>query len=257
MSLVNYEIRERIGFLTLNRPEKKNALSHELIEELKLSFLTAEHDSRIKILVLKANGNTFCSGADLGNLQKLQQNTFEENLADSNHLRELYYLIYNLRKVVICQVNGSALAGGCGLVSVCDFSFAVPEAKFGYTEVRIGFVPALVSTFLIRKIGEAKARQLLLSGDLIDAGTAKEINLINDVVNEQDIGETVYEFATRLCKRNSGQAMAMTKNLISEVQNKGLEEALIFSAELNAKAREGDDCKKGIEAFLNKENLIW
>ncbi|HQQ98708.1 MAG TPA: enoyl-CoA hydratase/isomerase family protein, partial [Cyclobacteriaceae bacterium] len=164
MAVVDYEVADRIGTITLNRPEKRNALSPELIQSLHEMFLRAEQDDRCKVIVLRAEGEAFCSGADLGYLQQLQQFTFDENLEDSRRLRDLLLLMYRLKKVIIAEVQGSAIAGGCGLMTVCDFAFTIPDAKFGYTEVRIGFVPALVSVFLIRKIGEARARQLLLTG---------------------------------------------------------------------------------------------
>ncbi len=147
MDIVLYEVKERIGYLTLNRPEKRNALNFELVAALKEAFTRAENDPGVKVVVLRANGEAFCAGADLAYLQQLQQFSFEENLADSNHLKDLFLMIYQLKKVVIAQVQGHALAGGCGLATVCDFVFAVPEAKFGYTEVKIGFIPALVLVF--------------------------------------------------------------------------------------------------------------
>src|SRR5262249_42264171 len=144
MDLVLYEVNDRIGFITLNRPEKRNALSFELVSALKEVFSKAEEDPAVKVVVLRANGEAFCAGGDLAYLQQLQKFSFEENLADSNHLKTLFLKIYQLKKIVIAQVQGHALAGGCGLATVCDFVIAVPEARFGYTEVKIGFVPALV-----------------------------------------------------------------------------------------------------------------
>src|SRR6478736_297001 len=179
MELVLYEVKDRVGYITLNRPEKKNALSHELVAELKDAFTQAENDTNVKIVVLQANGDAFCAGADLAYLQRLQKFSFEENLADSNHLKELFLKIYQLKKVVIAKVQGHALAGGCGLATVCDFVFAIPEAKFGYTEVKIGFIPAIVLVFLIRKIGEKLAKHLLLSGELVQANDAINFGLIN------------------------------------------------------------------------------
>jgi len=158
MNFITYHCEERIGTITINRPEKRNALNFEIVQELKIALEMAANDADCKVIVLRAEGKAFCAGADLEYIQTLQNNTFEENLQDSGHLRELFQQIYLHEKVIIAQIQGHALAGGCGLASVCDFSFAVPEAKFGYTEVKIGFVPAIVMVFLIRKIGEAKAR---------------------------------------------------------------------------------------------------
>ncbi len=257
MSLVEYAVKDRVGYITLNRPEKRNALSHELVSELILAFDQAENDSSAKVLVLKANGEAFCAGADLVYLQQLQHFSFEQNLEDSRHLKNLFLKIYQLKKVVIAQVQGHALAGGCGLATVCDFTFAVPEARFGYTEVKIGFIPALVSVFLIRKAGEHKAKQLLLTGEVIKAETSLAHGLINQIVKAEELERTVFEFATGLIRNNSGQSMEFTKQLINQVQSLSLEEALEQAANMNAKARATDDCKAGIAAFLNKQELKW
>jgi methylglutaconyl-CoA hydratase len=257
MKLVNYSVKDRIGFITLNRAEKRNALSFELVEDLKDAFALAERDDNVKVIVLNANGQVFCAGADLGYLQKLQNFSREENLEDSKHLMELFHKIYSLSKVVIAQVQGHALAGGCGLASVCDFVFAVPEAKFGYTEVRIGFIPAIVMIFLIRRIGEQKAKYLLLSGELINAETAVHMGLANKIVEKEKLEFAVVDFANTLIKNNSGYSMGLTKRMIGEVQSMALEDALAYASKMNADARASDDCKKGIKAFLNKEDLIW
>ena len=257
MKLVDYSVKDRIGFITLNRPEKRNALSFELVEELKINFARAEGDDGVKVIVLRANGETFCAGADLSYLQKLQNFSKEENLEDSRLLKDLFYKIYTLNKVVIAQVQGHALAGGCGLATVCDFVYAVPEAKFGYTEVKIGFIPAIVMVFLIRKIGEQKSKHLLLSGELVSAESAVQFGLANKIVNKEKLETAVIDFALRLIKNNSGQSMGLTKRMIGEVQSMKLEDALEYAAEKNAEARASDDCKKGIQAFLNKDDLIW
>lgn len=257
MDLVLYEVKERIGYITLNRPDKRNALSFDLVSALKEKLAFAENDSAAKVIVLRANGEAFCAGADLASLQKLQQNSFEENIADSNHLKELFLKIYQFKKVVIAQVQGHALAGGCGLVSVCDFAFAVPEAKLGYTEVKIGFIPAMVLVFLIRKIGEQRAKHLLLSGELIQGRDALNFGLINFLVDKNEIENSVNEFAQKLIKNNSGHSMAITKQMIDRVQSMPLEDALKYAAQMNAEMRASADCKKGISSFLNKEKLSW
>jgi methylglutaconyl-CoA hydratase len=257
MSIVEYEVGDRIGFITLNRPDKRNALNEELIQSLSAAFDRASNDPSVKIIVLKANGEAFCSGADLGYLQQLQNFSFEDNLADSTRLKELFLKIYTLNKVVIAQVEGHAIAGGCGLATVCDFIFAVPEANFGYTEVKIGFIPAIVMVFLIRKIGEQRARQLLLSGSLVNGSSAALSGLVYRVSKKEEIANDVLEFANKLIKSNSTEAMTTTKQMIAEVQSLPLEEALNYAARMNANARGTDDCKKGITAFMNKQALDW
>lgn len=257
MSLVIYESSNRIGYITLNRPEKRNALSKELVSDLKAAFTQAENDESVKVVVLKANGDSFCAGADLAYLQQLQHFSFEENIADSNHLKELFLQIYQLKKVVIAQVQGHALAGGCGLATICDFVFAMPEAKFGYTEVKIGFIPAMVLVFLIRKIGEQKARQLLLSGELYQGEETIKLELVNYLVPKAQLEESVSAFANKLITNNSAQSMMLTKQMISEVQSMTLEQALDYAATMNAQARASSDCKNGIAAFLEKRELKW
>ena len=160
---IQTEVSERIGYITLNRPDKRNALNFVVIRELKDAFAWMEQSSEVKVIVLRGNGKAFCAGADLDYMSKLQEYSYNENLMDSAHLMELFKQIYRLNKIVIAQIEGHALAGGCGLATLADFSFSVPEAKFGYTEVKIGFLPAIVMVFLLRKIGEGKAKQLLLS----------------------------------------------------------------------------------------------
>lgn len=257
MTFVEYAVKDRICTITLNRPDKRNALNEKVVSELKQAFAQAADDANAKVIVLAAKGSAFCAGADLAYLQQLQQNTYDENLADSNHLKELFHQIYTHPKVVIAKIQGHAIAGGCGLATVCDFSFAMEEAQFGYTEVRIGFIPAIVKVFLLRKIGEGKAKELLLSGDLVSADEAKDFGLINKVVKEGELDEAVNDFAKKLVKKNSGQSMQFTKQMIAQVQEMGLEEGLNYAAAQNAKARASEDCQKGIAAFLNKEKPSW
>jgi methylglutaconyl-CoA hydratase len=257
MEFIQHATQDRIAYITLNRPDKRNALSFGLVKELKETLALAEHDPDVKVIILQANGDAFCAGADLAYLQDLQKFSYEENLADSRHLKALFLQIYTLKKVVIASIQGAALAGGCGLASVCDFSFAVPEAKFAYTEVKIGFIPAIVLVFLLRKVGEGRAKQLLLTGDIISAHEAQSLGLINFISSPDKLKEDVKLFAEKLVLNASANSLAVTKNMIGKVQELALEEALDYACEMNAKARASEDCKKGISAFLNKEKLRW
>ncbi|HLT71312.1 MAG TPA: enoyl-CoA hydratase-related protein [Cyclobacteriaceae bacterium] len=257
MELVQYAVKGNVCTITMNRPEKRNALDPELIGALKEAFSRAESDDQAKVIVLNANGEAFCAGADLEYLQRLQQFTYEENLADSNELKNLFRQIYTHPKVVIAQVQGHALAGGCGLVSVCDFCFASVDARFGYTEVKIGFVPALVMWFLVRRIGEGRARQLLLTGTPIDAKEAYGLGLINCVCDKKMLEQDTLSFARSIIRANSSQAMKTTKKLLANMQSLTMEDALTLAAETNARARDTADCRRGISAFLNKEKIDW
>lgn len=257
MQNILYEVQDRIGTITLNRPEKRNALNSQMVESLKLTLKKAISDDLCKVILLKANGKAFCAGADLAYLQQLQKNTFGENVADSQSLKDLFLMIHQSPKVIIAQIQGHALAGGCGLAAVCDFSFSVPEAKFSYTEVKIGFIPALVMVFLVRKIGEGKSRELLLSGEILDAADAANLGLISKVIDADKIEAHCLAYATQLVQQSSGQSMAKVKEMLVEIQNLTLAEGLDYAAKQNAIARESADCKKGITNFLNKTEFTW
>lgn len=255
--LVLYSVNDRIATITINRPEKRNALNPALIDALTLAFLQAEEDEQVKVIVLNANGSTFSAGADLEYLQQLQNNNFEENIADSNRLKKLFTTIYYLPKVVIAQVEGHAIAGGCGLATICDIIFATPESSFGYTEVKIGFVPAIVSCFLMQKVNETIAREILLTGNIFPAAQALEYNLINFVTNSAEINQKVKEFALSLCSESSGNSLMITKQLISQTTKPLLEKTLETAVQINARVRESADFKKGVASFLNKEKINW
>jgi len=257
MELLEYKTKERIASIIINRPEKRNALNPDLVYALTNAFSTAINDTEVKIIVLKANGEVFSGGADLNYLKDLQTNGDKENLKDTNLLKDLFLLIYQSPKLVIAQVEGHAVAGGCGLVSVCDLIFSVPEAKFGYTEVRIGFIPALVTCFLLRRMGEGRAKELLLSGDLISAQTASDYGLINFIYPKEMISEAVEHYARKLIHSVSSNSVSLSKSLINTVQDLSLDDSLSLAVKLNVETRSSSDCKKGISAFLNKEEPNW
>ena len=255
--LVLYEVRNRIVWLTLNRPDKRNALNAQMVTALKEAITKAVAEPENRVIVLAAAGKVFCSGADLDALKQLQTNTFEQNLADSQHLRGLFDQIANCPLPVIAAVQGAALAGGCGLATVADFTIAVPGAQMGYTEVRIGFIPALVSAYLVKRIGEAKARPLLLSGDLITTERALALGLITEVVEADALYTHVQQLAERLANQNSKQAMAATKALLTEMDGLSVHQATELAAVANAHARATDDCQRGIAGFLAKAPVTW
>ena len=257
MNFILQEKKGRIGIITINRPDKRNALNSIVIDELKEAFTSFDANEEVKIIILRGSGTIFSAGADLQYLQQLQKNSFAENLDDSNSLKDLFLQIYNLKKVVIAEVQGHAIAGGCGLMTVCDYAFTVPEAKFGYTEVKIGFIPAIVLVFLLRKISEARAKELLLGGKLISSDRAYEIGLISKVVSKHELSSYVEDFATDLAKSNSAASMGLTKKLISDVQGMELETALFLAAKTNAQVRDSEDCQRGIAGFLNGEKITW
>jgi methylglutaconyl-CoA hydratase len=257
MNFVKFTLRDSIGYITLCRSEKRNALNAAFIIELKTAFREAEQNPLVKLIVINAEGDAFCAGADLEYMASLRDNTYEENLADSTMLMELFHAIYTCEKITLACVEGPAIAGGCGLATVCDFVFCTPESLFGYPEVKIGFVPALVSVFLVRRVGEAKAKELLLTGELIVAESAQKIGLVNYIVDPKTIQENVFIFASGLCKKTSLNSVQVTKKLILEVQNLNLHSGLELAAKRNAEVRESADFKKGLTAFLKKEKPLW
>ena len=200
--------------LTLNRPEKRNAISNQLMDDLLRAFEDVA-TSPAQVLILTGAGKAFCSGMDLENLQALIGRSADQNLKDSESVARVFRSLYEFPKVTIAAVNGAAIAGGTGLALLCDFTLAVPEAKFGYTEVRIGFVPAIVSTFLLRQVGEKQARDLLLTGRLIDAEEAHHLGLVNEIVPAERLMGRARELAAQLMQ-NSPTSLLLTKHLLTE-----------------------------------------
>lgn len=257
MQFTKYREENRMAFISLNRPDKRNALNAGVVDELKTLIRKAENTSEVRVIILTGEGKAFCAGADLAELKKLQTNSFEENLADSENLSELYDMIYRSPKIIIAQLNGHAIAGGAGLATVCDFIFSVPEAKYGYTETAIGFVPAVVSIFLLRKTTETPAKELLLTGKIITAREALDSGIFNRVFPADTIEDETRKFAENLIRSTSGDSLALTKTLINKVQELDYSAALDYAAKINAEARETEDCRRGITAFLNKEKISW
>jgi methylglutaconyl-CoA hydratase len=248
--MINYEIRNDIGILTLNNPEKRNALHPELVEKVKLQLNETAEDKSIKVLIITGAGKSFCAGADLDYLNDLQNYSMIENEKDSRSLANLFLGIYNFPKPTIAAVNGAALAGGCGLASVCDMIVAHPEdSKFGYTEVKIGFVPAIVSVFLIKRIGEGNANHLLLSGGIINGKRAYEINLANYL--SYNVLDTALEVASGLTQ-NSLMSMSSVKKMIKSVSNIPVEQTIEYCLGLNTIIRSTEEFKEGLKKFLDK-----
>jgi len=254
---LEYSEQERVAYITLNRPEKRNAFNEVLVKELAQAFAAAEKAGDVRVVVLKANGKVFSAGADLEYIRNLSGYTFEENLRDSQSLMRLFMQMHKLKKPIIAQVQGPALAGGCGLATVCDIIVASKNASLGYPEARIGFVAALVMVFLVRRIGEGRARDLLLTGKTISANEAKGMGLINAVTEPEELEKEVQTYCSQLASEVSGSSVAITKEILAKIQGMDLQNALEFAARMNAATRMTDDCKHGINAFLNKEQIKW
>ena len=244
-----------IATLTLNRPEKRNAVSYELIEDLRHA-LDEVNQSEVRILILTGAGKAFCSGMDLDNLKFLIGRTPEQNLEDSRTMVSLFRSLYEFPKPTIAAVNGAAIAGGTGLAFLCDFTLAVPSAKFGYTEVRIGFVPAIVSTFLLRQVGEKIARDLLLTGRIFDAAEGLKLGLINEIVAPEKLLDRARELALQLAE-NSPLSLFQTKRLLADHARQELDTQIEAAIRENAGIRESADFREGIESFLEKRKPKW
>ncbi len=259
--------------LTFNRPEKRNAISLEMIEELLAALDEIEHGTA-RVAILTGAGRAFCSGMDLDALQALAAQSrahhapaggagggepgraSEASLNDSRRMRHMFHRIHTFSKPLIAAVNGPAIAGGCGIATLCDFTLAAPEAKFGYTEVRIGFIPALVSVFLLRQIGEKAARDLLLTGRIIDAGEALRIGLITEVVPSGQLLDRARQLAAQLCE-NSPTSIAYTKRLLNEFGRARIDHELELAVQENAVIRSTVDFREGLAAFLEKRRPLW
>lgn len=244
-----------VAILTLNRPDKRNAISYELIGEL-LWALEEVKNSSARVLILTGAGKAFCSGMDLDNLKSLIGRTPEQNLEDSRTMLSLFRSLYEFPKPTIAAVNGSAIAGGTGLALLCDFTLAVPDAKFGYTEVRIGFVPAIVSTFLLRQVGEKIARDLLLTGRIFDGEEALRIGLLNQIVPQEKLMDRARELAGQLME-NSPISLTHTKRLLTDQARAGLDSQIEAAIRENAAIRSTADFREGVTSFLEKRKPKW
>ena len=244
-----------VAALTLNRPEKRNAISFDLIDDL-LRALEEVSKSDAIVLILTGAGKAFCSGLDLDNLKALLGRTPEQNLQDSRTMVQLFRSLYEFPKVTIAAVNGTAIAGGTGLALLCDFTLAVPEAKFGYTEVRIGFVPAIVSTFLLRQVGEKQARDLLLTGRLFDAAEAVRLGLVSEIVPGENLMPRARALAAALME-NSPASLRATKQLLTEHARPELDAPIESAVRENAAIRTTADFREGISSFLEKRKPVW
>ena len=248
---------EGVATITLNRPEKRNAISFELIEDL-MAALEAVRQSGSQVLLLTGAGKAFCSGMDLESLKTLGAagRSFEDNLKDSKSMARLFRSIYDFPKPTIAAVNGPAIAGGTGIATSCDFTLASTEATFGYTEVRIGFIPAIVSSLLKRQVGEKHARDLLLTGRIFGAEEAYRMGLVNEVMAPEKLMPRARELAAALME-NSPTSIRLTKALLSEYARVQLDQEMQLGQEENARIRATADFREGLTAFLEKRKPKW
>ena len=251
MSELLTETADSILTITLNRPEKRNALNDALINDLKDALREADKDKTLRAIVIKGAGKDFCSGADLSALQKISESDVLENHDDADNLRELFSIIRLVKVPVIAAVHGRALAGGCGLATACDLVLATDTARFGYPEVKIGFVPAMVMAILRRNVSEKRAFALATQGFEFDALTAKNFGLINEVFPSEEFEDKLKAYVS-VYQTVSRSAVVLSKRLLYQMDGLNFESALASGVDINTIARLTDDCQKGINRFLNK-----
>ena len=244
-----------LAIITLARPDKRNAISTQMIEDL-LASLAEVQSSSARVGILTGEGKAFCSGMDLDELRAIATRSPVEYLEDSRRMARLFRTVYSFPKPLIAAVNGHALAGGCGLATLADITIAVPDAKFGYTEVRIGFIPALVSVFLRRQIGEKRTRDLALTGRLFDAAEAREMGLVNLVVAAEELMAEARKLAATLIAA-SPTSLARTKRLLVEFSEKDLDREISMAIQENADIRSTADFREGLASFLEKRTPKW
>jgi len=241
--------------ITLNRPERRNAMTPEMQDELIAAFTHAAAGD-CRVVLLRGAGDAFCAGVDLVHLQAIATKSQSEHVADAERVARLFRTLYELPKPTIAVVHGAAIAGGTGLATICDFTYAAPGVKFGYTEAKIGFVPALVSAFLVLQIGDKKARDLLLTGRLFEAEEAERLGLVNAVVPAGELVARAMSTAEGL-KANSPESIGATKRLMAAQNKTWLDAAIAYALAANAESRSTHDFMEGVAAFLEKRKPLW
>lgn len=254
---INYEVKDRIATISLNRPDQGNAINDLMIAELKDALQAAQVSGEAKVILLRANGPAFCLGTDSTYLEKVAGFSHEQHQADSASFAQLLFNLYRSPKVVVCQVQGDAVAEGAALVTVCDLSIASDGARIGFPEVRYGQAPALILPILLRKLGETKAKELMLTGDLIPGPNAASIGLINKSVASATLQDQVQTLSTSLCNNNSFAAMQLTKKMVVDVQDFPFENAMKFAAKMNAHSRLTEDFRRGIQELKKGGTITW
>jgi methylglutaconyl-CoA hydratase len=252
---LQFETNGHLATITLNRPEKRNAISIPMIAELHAALDEIEK-TQTRVVILTGAGKAFCAGIDLDYLQDIGRQSPSENQEDSRRIAKMFRKIWSYSRPLIAAVNGHALAGGCGIATLCDFTLAVPEAKFGYTEVKIGFLPAIVSVFLTRQVGEKRARDLLLTGRLVEAAEAKELGMINEIVPAENLMARARELAETILSA-SPSSVTRAKHLLVSAAAANVDHDLERAVLESARVRCTPDFKEGLAAFLEKRKPIW
>ena len=246
-----YSVDQSIARITLNRPDKRNALDDGIVSEFKHALRAASHDQSVRVVLVTGAGKDFCSGADLASLQRISAAGVEESMASARVMGELFVEMRRHPRPIIAAVRGRALAGGCGLATACDIILAAESAQFGYPEVNIGFIPAMVMAILRRSVSEKRAFELITRGEIISATVAAEIGMINRVFPDDQFEAAVEAYTTQMAAK-SASAISLAKNLLYHMDGMTFETAIEAGVQLNAITRRTEDCKRGVERFLKK-----
>jgi methylglutaconyl-CoA hydratase len=253
---IQYQKRESVGYADFNRPEIHNAFNSTVIREMLDLFSQLEKDEDLRLVVLSGKGKSFCAGADLNWMRSVVTQSFEQNLAESNELADLFYKIYTFKRPIIGKINGAAIGGGTGFVAVCDIAIAARSAKFSFSEVKIGVVPACIGPYVIKKMGEGKARELFITGERMKAERAFQVGLVNKVVDDEQLHDEVDTLVESVLS-SGPEAVAMAKKLVSEVPSMTPDQFKPYTAEMIARLRVSDEGQEGMDAFLNKRPPKW
>jgi methylglutaconyl-CoA hydratase len=246
-----YTVEQAVARITLNRPDKRNALDNALVAEIKAALKEAARDESVRVVLISGAGKDFCSGADLAALRLISQATVMENVADARSLGELFIEMRRHPRPVIAAVRGRALAGGCGLATACDLILASESAQFGYPEVGIGFIPAMVMAILRRSVSEKRAFELITRGEIISARAALGLGMINRVFADPVFDSEVETYVADM-RAKSASAVSLAKNLLYHMDSMTFETAIEAGVQLNAITRMTEDCRRGVERFLKK-----
>ena len=251
-SKILYSVDETVARITLNRPDKRNALDDEIVSEFKDALEAAGRDASVRVVLVTGAGKDFCSGADLASLQRISEAGVEESMTSAAVMGKLFIAMRRHPRPIIAAVRGRALAGGCGLATACDIILAAESSKFGYPEVNIGFIPAMVMAILRRSVSDKRAFELITGGEIISAQTALEIGMINRVFADGEFDASVPEYVSKLAAK-SASAVGLAKSLLYHMDGMTFETAIEAGIQMNAITRMTEDCKRGVERFLKKQ----
>ncbi|UCD16622.1 MAG: enoyl-CoA hydratase/isomerase family protein [Candidatus Zixiibacteriota bacterium] len=253
---ISCEIRDRVAHIRFCRPEVHNAFNDTVIYEMTDLFSELDRDAMLRVVVLTGEGKSFCSGADLNWMKRVITQSFEENLKESTALANLFARIYHFRRPVIGRINGAAIGGGVGFVAVCDVAIAAESAKFSFSEVKIGLVPACIGPYVVKKVGEGKAREFFITGERMNGLKAFEAGLVNRCVPDDQLDDAINDLLAMI-KSSGPEAIAVAKDLVSSVPNMSEDEYKRFTAEMIARLRISEEGQEGMSAFLQKRKPKW